>query len=109
METIKYLIAKGADPNCVDKKGKTAQLGCFGVRAKGSMFSHLVLALPLGGGGGIRSKNTKHASRSTKHLFTTLDMPAKPADYREYCIQGSTGSVQIGLSYTISKLSSFEA
>ena len=47
METIKYLIAKGADPNCVDKKGKTAQLGCFGVRAKGSMFSHLVLACRL--------------------------------------------------------------
>ena len=29
VETIKYLIAKGMDPNCVDKKGKTAQLGCF--------------------------------------------------------------------------------
>ena len=47
VETIKYLIAKGMDPNCVDKKGKTAQLGCFGVRAKGSMFSHLVLACRL--------------------------------------------------------------
>jgi len=25
VQTIKYLIAKGADPNCVDKKGKTAR------------------------------------------------------------------------------------
>ena len=51
---------------------------------------------------------------STKHLSTTLDMPAKPADslgfdFRGYCIQGSTGSVHIGPSYTISKLLSFEA
>ena len=49
MQTMEYLIAKGADPNCLDKKGKTARLGCFGVRAKGSMFRP---SLPIGGGGG---------------------------------------------------------
>ena len=47
---MKYLIAKGMDPNCIDKKGKTAQLGCFWLGAEGSIF---VLACCLVVGGGV--------------------------------------------------------
>ena len=35
IETVKYLITKGCDPNWVDNEGNTAQLGCFWVWGKG--------------------------------------------------------------------------
>ena len=70
VETIKYLIAKGMDPNCVDKKGRTAQLGCFGVRAKGSMFSHLVLAcrLVVVGASEAKTQSMQAEAQSTSSL-----------------------------------------